>query len=95
MKKFTLSFLGAALLLACLLSPFASSSPDGLEKVAESEGFETRATEVWAKAPMADYALGSHPMLQTPLAGAAGTLLVFALLMGGGKVMARRHSAAS
>jgi cobalt/nickel transport protein len=34
--------LGASLLVALFLSPFASSSPDGLEKVAETGGFKEK-----------------------------------------------------
>lgn len=35
--------LGTALLIAGLLSPFASSNPDGLDRVAQDHGFDHRA----------------------------------------------------
>jgi hypothetical protein len=38
-KGFIWIGLGISLLLALFISPFASSSPDGLEKVAETKGF--------------------------------------------------------
>ena len=47
--------LSAALLLALVLSPFASSSPDGLEKVAERQGFLAKGEgEPALKAPVPD-----------------------------------------
>ncbi|MFH1854041.1 MAG: PDGLE domain-containing protein, partial [Candidatus Omnitrophota bacterium] len=38
-KKEILLWLTAALILAFVVSPFAASSPDGLEKVAADNGF--------------------------------------------------------
>jgi len=92
MKSFTLLFLGIALALAVVLSPFASSEPDGLEKVAEAKGFEERATEIWHKAPMPDYSFGPEAAWKTSVAGAVGTLLVFGVLLGTGKWLARRRA---
>ncbi len=46
--------------LALLVSPWASSAPDGLEKVAEDKGFIEKAEETdpaWKKAPIPDYAM--------------------------------------
>lgn len=95
MRHFILIALGISLLLATLASPFASSHPDGLERVAEDHHFEKRATEVWRKAPMPDYAapipsLDARPGVQTALAGGFGTLLVFALLAGSGRLIGQR-----
>lgn len=68
--------------LAVFVSPFASPWPDGLEHVAASVGFDQRAAaQSLQHAPMADYripGIGS-PAAATVLAGAAGSLLVFAL----------------
>ena len=70
--------IGIALLIT-LFSPFASSDPDGLEKVAGDKAFldsgESHA------GPIADYAFPgvSDPRLATGLAGFTGTLLVFAV----------------
>ncbi|MGB3768113.1 MAG: PDGLE domain-containing protein, partial [Phormidesmis sp.] len=40
--KFFLIGLGVALIIAAVVSPFASSNPDGLERVAEDLGFIDR-----------------------------------------------------
>lgn len=90
MKTLTFLLMALSLVLAILVSPFASSSPDGLEKVAEEKGFIERATSVWEKAPLPDYTLGSEAAWETSLAGCLGTLLVFGLLIGGGKWLTRR-----
>ena len=59
MRRFTLLALLVAIALATAFSPFASSSPDGLEKVAEQEGFldRGRLAPVQKRAPVPDYAL--------------------------------------
>lgn len=57
---FTLAGLAVAVALALIVSPWASSSPDGLEKVAEDKGFIEKAEETepaWEKAPIPDYAV--------------------------------------
>jgi cobalt/nickel transport protein len=77
--------LSVALLLALVLSPFASSSPDGLEKVAEQKGFLAKGEgEPALNAPVPDYA---WPGLAdeghaTRLAGVVGTLVTFAAAWG-------------
>jgi hypothetical protein len=72
-----------ALLLAiilALLSPLASASPDGLEKVAESKGFIHMAlSPVFNVFP--DYVIPgvSNEALATILAGIVGTLILFGI----------------
>jgi hypothetical protein len=73
----------AIALFITLFSPFASSSPDGLERVAENKGFiETQ------KAPpyeiIADYAFPwvGNEKAATVLAGMTGVLLVAAVASG-------------
>ena len=71
-----------AIVLAVLLSPFASLWPDGLEKVAEDKGFLERAeVEPLIVAPIPDYAWPGlqSEKLATSSAGIAGTLIVFGL----------------
>jgi hypothetical protein len=75
MKWFTILALALAIGLATAASPFASSSPDGLERVAGDHGFAPRAES--RDAPLLDYATDSKSA--TALAGFAGTLIVFAL----------------
>jgi cobalt/nickel transport system permease protein len=66
--------------LAIFVSPFASQSPDGLDKTAETLSFAEKAAEPIA-APMADYAVSAItlPSASTSVAGAAGTVVVFVL----------------
>ena len=51
--------LGVALLFALFLSPFASTSPDGLEKVGETKGFSEKGEswKFWKHAPLSGYTL--------------------------------------
>lgn len=75
---------GSALSLALVvLSPLASSNPDGLEWVAEQQGFIGNARDaVFNVIP--DYALPgiSNPALATILAGVIGIAIVFAVAYG-------------
>jgi cobalt/nickel transport protein len=72
----------AALLLAILISPFASSWPDGLEKVAEDKGFLEKSEVVPpVTSPIPDYTwpgIESEKMA-TSFAGIIGTLMVFGM----------------
>ena len=57
---FTMAGLAIAVALALIISPWASSSPDGLEKVAEDKGFIEKAEEtepIWESSPIPDYAV--------------------------------------
>ena len=88
---FVFAGLAVALLLALGVSHFASSEPDGLERVALDQGFAGSATEHGAAgSPLADYAVSGvqNSALSTGLAGVIGVLLCFAL--GGGLVLAIR-----
>ena len=69
--------LGVALLLAFFVSPEASSSPDGLEKVATDKGFiDTGTDHALADLPTADYGVEGvdNERLSTGLAGIIGVL---------------------
>ena len=71
----------AALFLAFFFSPFASTWPDGLEKVAKDQGFSDRAEVTPTVAsPIPDYICPGikDGRMATALAGALGVLLVFA-----------------
>ena len=77
-------FLVAGLLvtagLALVVSGFASSSPDGLERVAEDKGFlETARDHLFADGPLADYAVKGvdNQRLSTGLSGLIGVLVTF------------------
>ena len=85
--------LGVSLLLALFFSPFASSSPDGLEKVAEMKGFKEKgeAWKFWKHAPLPDYALPwiKNEKVSTALSGLLGTLAIFLIALGLGKLLKR------
>jgi len=82
MKKFTWLALIVALFLGVLISPFASSWLDGLERVAQDKDFlETEEAEPLVESPVPDYLFPgiTSERVATALAGAAGTLLTFAV----------------
>ena len=85
------------LVIAAVLSPFASPWPDGLERVAEMLGFAARAEgPATVSAPIPDYVFPgiTSEGLATAIAGLIGALLVFALLYGLGKALARSDESA-
>lgn len=95
-KKLIVIGLLLAVAVAVFLSPFASSSPDGLERVAEDKGFLHLAEGIeLIKAWMPDYVFPgiANEALATSLAGFTGTLLVFGVLYGLGLVLSRRGKA--
>ena len=87
--------LGICLVIAFFLSPFASSSPDGLEKAAEKLGFlHLGEVLAWGHSLMPDYTiplLGERP-ISGMAAGLVGTLVLFGLGWGVGAVLKRRKS---
>ena len=88
--------LGISLLLALFLSPFASSSPDGLEKVAEIKGFVEKGEswKFWKYAPLPDYAIPwiKNEKVSTALSGLIGTLAIFFIALGIGRLIKRTPS---
>ena len=72
-------------LLACLavvsFSPLASSSPDGLERVAEDKGFIDQVQEASFQI-IADYIFPGieNEALATILAGLTGTMILFGVM---------------
>lgn len=83
--------IGVALLLAALVSPFASSAPDGLEAVAARNGIH-EAEPAWTAAPIPGYEVPgiAHPRLATGAAGLAGTLAVLGIALAAGRLLARK-----
>jgi cobalt/nickel transport system permease protein len=79
--------------LAVFVSPFASSSPDGLERVASDKGFETAVAEqpVWKLSPLPDYQLPGieSAKVSTAVAGLIGTVALFALVLVLGRFFGR------
>ncbi|KGF72023.1 hypothetical protein DO97_13430 [Neosynechococcus sphagnicola sy1] len=88
--------LGTALGIAVLLSPFASSNPDGLDRVSQDHGFDRKALATTPAQQLPfhrifdQYTLRGVPAgVATPLAGLIGTLLTFGLAWGIGKLAVR------
>jgi PDGLE domain len=97
-RFFTIIALAIAVGLATGVSPYASSSPDGLEKVAVDKAFLEQGGlhPVQEDSPVPDYAIPGidDARLATGLAGFAGTLVVFGLGYAVATVARRRTVAA-
>jgi hypothetical protein len=97
MKLFTILALALAIGLATAVSPYASSSPDGLEEVAGDKAFldQGRLHSIQEESPVPDYAVPgiANERLATGLAGFGGTLLVFGV--GYGLITATRRRTAA
>ncbi|MBU1178502.1 PDGLE domain-containing protein [Patescibacteria group bacterium] len=78
-----------ALLVGGIISLLASSSPDGLEKVAKDKGFIATALEYPFTTLMPDYVFPvvASECLATALAGIVGTALVFTVVFGINKAL--------
>ena len=86
MKK-ALVFVGLVLVSLAVLLPFASSSPDGLEKVAGTFGAQQQ-TPIW-QGLMPDYSVAAlgNSYVSTLLAGIFGTMAVLLATLLFGKVI--------
>ncbi|MGB3768173.1 MAG: PDGLE domain-containing protein, partial [Phormidesmis sp.] len=100
--KFFLIGLGVALIIAAVVSPFASSNPDGLERVAEDLGFidrehpEPLAQKLPFAAVFDGYALkGAPAVVATPAAGIVGALAAFGVAWVAGKLLIRKPGPSS
>jgi hypothetical protein len=94
MRRLTVIALAVAIGLATAVSPFASSSPDGLNKVADEKGFAKQAHA--GDGPIAGYAFPgiSNEHVAKGVSGFVGTIGVFALGWGIASVVRRRAVAA-
>jgi cobalt/nickel transport protein len=97
-----MSGLGVSLLIAMVLSPFASQNPDGLDRVSQDLKFDTKAAEETTAKKLPFYqifdeyaARGVPEAIATPIAGLVGTLVTFGLAWGVGKLVVRRSEADS
>ena len=85
--------LAVSLVLAVVVSLFASASPDGLEHVAETLGFaDAAADSAVADSPLADYGTAGveNEWLSTTIAGAVGLLITGLVAFGLMRLLARR-----
>jgi cobalt/nickel transport system permease protein len=79
--RFVAAGVGAALLVAAFLSPFANTNPDGLERVAEDKGFLGTAQEspIDQNSPLAGYQAGGDGAVATAVAGVLGVGVTFGI----------------
>lgn len=87
--------LAGTVLVAGLLSRYASQSPDGLESVIE--GREIPVAEVERSSPLPDYATPGveREGLSIFVAAAVGVIVVFLVTFGAGKLLSRRQAGAN
>jgi ABC-type Fe3+ transport system permease subunit len=85
--------IGVAALVVIVLAPLASSDPDGLERVAQDQGFIDRAENFFAGL-LGDYAIPGvdNAWLSTVLAGLLGVAIVVIVVLVIGRVVARRRA---
>jgi hypothetical protein len=96
-KAFAWAAVLVALLLAGAVSYYASSSPDGLNKVAQDQGFSAQERESAAsESPLADYSTEQveNDRLSGAVAGVVGVGVVL-VLAGGLAMVLRRRSDSS
>ena len=96
---FIVAGLAVAFAIAMFASPFASSSPDGMSRVAINEGFDhtEKTSPIGDTSPVGGYAVKGveHEQISTGLSGAIGVAASFAIAIGafqGLRVVARRRS---
>jgi hypothetical protein len=97
-RRFLLVLLAAALVIAGVVSFYASSHPDGLEFVAKTTGFLATAKDsAAASSPLAGYGVAGidDARLSGGVAGIIGVLLTLALAGGLAWLLARRSRAQS
>ena len=85
------ALVAAACAVALLVAPWASSAPDGLERVAADHGIDRdERAHPLAASPVAGYEVAGVrvPVLRQGVAGVAGVLVCFAVA--GGVALARR-----
>jgi hypothetical protein len=95
-RVFLVVALAVTIGLGTAVSPYASSSPDGLEKVAGEKQFLDRGRlhSIQDDSPILDYAFPGidNPRLATGVAGFVGTLAVFGLGCGLAYALRRRDA---
>lgn len=84
-----------ALLVAAVISPLASSSPDGLERVATDLGFIHRGEgNNIINSPVPDYLFPGiqNQAVATAAAGVAGTLATFGIVCGLARLVRKKEA---
>ena len=95
MKRFIIIILAVSIIIAGFVSWFASTHPDGLERIAEDKGFIEKEEESSYKI-FPDYSIpGINPLWSNGIAGIIGTLAVFGLVMLLGKFITRKNKSST
>ena len=92
-NKFLRAGLLVSLAIAGVLSYYASSQPDGLEKVAEDKGFlDTAKDSVNAGTPLADYGITGleNERLSVGLSGIIGVIVTLIVAFATFKTLAKK-----
>jgi cobalt/nickel transport protein len=95
-SKFLIAGFVLSLVLAGVVSNYASSSPDGLEKVAEDIGFLDSAKDhTYADGPLADYGVKGieNERLSTGAAGVIGVIATAGVSTGLFLLLRRKNGA--
>lgn len=95
LRVLVLAGLALSLVVAAVLSSFASEHPDGLEHVASSLGFEHTAEDsAVADSPLADYGTAGveDAWLSTAIAGTLGLLITGLVAFGLMRLLVRKRS---
>ena len=93
-KKWWITGIAIAIFMACVLSLFASPEPDGLERVAEDQGFLGKAEgQEVIHAPMPDYVMPGieNEQLAAVLAGLVGVLIILGVTLGWTKILKNKR----
>jgi hypothetical protein len=86
--------LGVAALVVIVLAPLASGDPDGLEAVAEDQGWIASAQDaLYSIIPDYTFPGVDDPVISTVLAGLIGVAIVFLVMVGLGYLLRRRPTA--
>jgi hypothetical protein len=82
-----------AALVVVVFAPLASPDPDGLERVAEDQGFIDRASNFFSGL-LGDYAIPgiSDPAVSTIVSGLIGVAIVLVIMFALGRLLARRRA---
>jgi ABC-type Fe3+ transport system permease subunit len=92
-RRWWIGGLAIAALVVVVLAPLASPDPDGLERVAEDQGFLDRARNV-VGGLFSDYAIPGidDPAVSTVVSGLLGLAIVVVAIVVLGRLLARRRA---
>ena len=94
-RSFVIGGLAVVIGIVLLLAPWASSDPDGLERVAIDKGFaDSASAHALEDGPLAEYRLHGveEPRIATGLSGLIGGLITFVLGTGLFTLLRRRSA---